>query len=118
MVAMRLARDLGVEIRIKLRMFGIPILGPANFFCDNEGVAKNTSVPESTLNEKHNSINYHIIRESVAQGIMRVAKEPTETNLADALTKIIPYERKKMLLGPLLVDAPVDADGDADGDAT
>ena len=99
---MRLARDLVVEIRIKLRMFGIPILGPANFFCDNEGVAKNTSVPESTLNEKHNSINYHIIRESVAQGIMRVAKEPTETNLADALTKIVPYEHKKMLLGPLL----------------
>ena len=108
LVAMRLARDLIVGLRVKLRMFGIPILGPANFFCDNEGVVKNTSIPESTLNKKHNSINYHVIRESVAQGIMQVAKEPTETNMADALTKIVPYERKKTLLGPLLVDVPDD----------
>ncbi|EJK44249.1 hypothetical protein THAOC_37228, partial [Thalassiosira oceanica] len=49
---------------------------------------------------------------------MRVAKEPTETNLADDLTKIVPYERKNMLLGPLLVDAPVDADGTLTGTLT
>ena len=114
LVAMRLARDLVVALRVKLRMFGIPITGPANFFCDNEGVVKNTSIPESTLNKKHNSINYHIVRESVAQGIMQVAKEPTETNMADALTKILPYERKKKLLGPLLVDAPDDDARDGD----
>ena len=73
-------------------------------FCDNEAVYKNTSNPESTLTKKHNSINYHICREAVAAGIMRVAKEDTETNIADALTKILPYSRKQQLLGPLLWD--------------
>ena len=40
MVAMRTARDLTVALRIKLKMFGVPIDGPADFFCDNESVVK------------------------------------------------------------------------------
>ena len=67
-------------------------------FCDNDGVRKNVSIPESTLNKKHNSINYHVVRESVAAGIMRVAKEDTETNLADGLTKLLSFDRKRDLL--------------------
>jgi hypothetical protein len=77
MVAMRLARDFIVEMRIKLKMFGVPINSAANIYCDNKGVVSNTSIPESTLSKKHNSINYHIIRESAAAGILRVAKEDT-----------------------------------------
>ena len=64
-------------------MFGIPINGPADVFCDNQGVVKNTSLLESVLSKKHNVINYHVVREAVAAGIMRVAKEDGETNLAD-----------------------------------
>lgn len=104
LVAMRVARDLISALRIKLKCFGIPISGPSNMYCDNEAVYKNTSNPESTLTKKHNSINYHICREAVAAGIMRVAKEDTETNLADALTKVLPYSRKMQLLGTLLYD--------------
>lgn len=104
LVAMRIARDLISALRIKLKCFGIPILGPANVFCDNEAVYKNTSRPESTLTKKHNAINYHICREAVAAGIMRVAKEDTHTNIADAFTKLLPYSKKMELLGPLLTD--------------
>ena len=39
----------------KLRMFGVPIEGPTNIFCDNEAVYKNCSIPESTLRKKHHS---------------------------------------------------------------
>ena len=60
------------------------------------------SVPESTLNKKHNSINYHIVRESVAAGILRVTKEDTATNLADPLTKLVPYSCKQELLDQVL----------------
>lgn len=98
LVAMRIARDLIVSLRIKLKMFGIPIQGPANVYCDNNGVVQNTSIPHSTLNKKHNSINYHIIRESAAAGILRVAKEASETNLADVLTKFLPWEKALELL--------------------
>ena len=101
---MRIARDLIVEQRLKMKSVGIPISGPANVFCDNQGVVKNTSVPESTLSKKHNSINYHVVREAAAAGILRVGKEDTETNLADPLTKLMPYTKKQGLLGQVLYD--------------
>jgi hypothetical protein len=102
LVALRIAKDLLVALRIKLKMFGVPLTGPANVFCDNQGVVKNTSIPESTLTKKHNAINYHVIREAVAARILRISKEDTETNLADILTKILTCERRKQLLGSIL----------------
>ena len=104
LVALRITRDLIVELRIKLMSIGCPLLGPTNVYCNNQGVVKNTSVPESTLNTKHNSINYHVVREAVASGILRVGKEDTLTNLADPLTKLVPYSRKQELLGQILWD--------------
>jgi hypothetical protein len=98
LVAMRVARDLIAALRIKLKLFGVPITGPANVLRDNQGVVKNTSVPESTLTKKHNAINYHIIREAAAMGMLRVGKEDTETNLADLLTKMLSRPRRTKLL--------------------
>jgi hypothetical protein len=51
-------------------MFGVPIDGPANVFCDNHEVLKNVSILESTLMKKHNAINYHAVQEAVAAGIL------------------------------------------------
>lgn len=73
-------------------MFGVPLDGPADVFCNNRGMVKNVSVPESTLMKKHNSINYHAVREAVAAGIMRVGKEDGMTNLADLFTKVLSAE--------------------------
>ena len=70
LVAMRIAKEMIVGLRHKLRMFGVPIDGPANVYCDNQGVVKNTSLPESTLSKKHNAINYHAVREACAAGII------------------------------------------------
>jgi hypothetical protein len=58
------SKEFIVAMHYKLRMFGVPIEGPANVFCDNRGVVKNTSMPESTLTKKHNAINYHAVREA------------------------------------------------------
>jgi hypothetical protein len=91
MVATRLTRDVIVEMHIKLKMFGVPITGTANVYCDNKGVASNTSAPESTLSKKHNLINYNVICKSVAAEIMCVAKENTLKNLADVLTKLLHF---------------------------
>ena len=86
--AMRLAAELTVAMRFKLRMMGIPLTGPAHVRCDNEAVVKNTSSPESTLSKKHNAVAYHYAREQVAAGVMEVHKESGKTNLADMLTKV------------------------------
>ena len=56
--------ELVEALRYKLRMFGIPMEGPTNTFCDNETVTKNTILPESTLKKKQNSI---IVRERQLQ---------------------------------------------------
>jgi hypothetical protein len=113
LVALRVARDLISALRTKLRLFGVPMKGPANVLCDNLGVVKNTSIPESTLTKKHNSINYHIVREAAAMGMIRVGKEDTETNLADVLTKILSQPRREKLLRAF-VYLTYDKDEDAD----
>ena len=101
-VALRVARDLTVAMRYKLRMFGVPLEGPAQVFCDNQGVVKNTSIPESVLSKKHNAINYHAVREAAAAGVLQVTKEDTMTNLADLFTKVLPADRRKDLIGSIL----------------
>jgi Reverse transcriptase (RNA-dependent DNA polymerase) len=96
--AMKNAIELIESLRYKLRMFGVPIEGPTNIFCDNEAVYKNTSMPESVLKKKHHSIAYHRCREAVAAGTVRVAKEGTKTNLGDLFTKLLPQPRREELL--------------------
>ena len=88
--AMKNAVELVESLRYELRMFGIPIDGATNIFCNNEAVYKNTSMPESTLKKKHHAIAYHRCREAVAAGTLRVAKEGTKTNLSDLFTKVLP----------------------------
>ena len=87
-----------IELRYKLRMFGVPVVAPADVLCDNRGVVKNTSLPSSILSKRHNAINYHSVREAAAASILRVGKEDTETNLADLFTKILPRERRNALI--------------------
>jgi hypothetical protein len=49
---MRLAWDFVAEMRIKLKVFGVPILGAASICCDNKGVVSNMSILESTPSKK------------------------------------------------------------------
>lgn len=96
-VALRIAKEMLVALRYKLRMFGVPIRGPASILCDNQGVVKNASIPESALSKRHNAINYHTVREAVAAGIIRVGKEDGQTNLADVFTKCLEQRRRWQL---------------------
>ena len=92
-----------MALQYKLRMFGVLIEGPTNVvFCDNRGVVKNVSIPESTLMKKHDVINYHVVQEAVAAGILRVGKEDGETNLADLLTKVLTGEKRWTLCWHLM----------------
>ena len=81
-------------MQYKLRMFEIPIEGPTNVFCDNRGVVLNSSRPESTLQKKHNVINYHVAREAATAGILRLGKEDGTTNLTDLLSKVLTGQKR------------------------
>jgi hypothetical protein len=102
LVAMRQAIDLVKSLRCKLRMFGIPIDGPTNIFCNNESVFKNVSRPESVLSKKQHNISYHSARKAVASNIVRVAKEGTATNLSDLFTKTMNKPKREGLLGKFM----------------
>ena len=102
-VALRIATELLISLRYKLRMFGIPITGPASVFCDNESVYKNVASVESTLKKKHNSICFHRVRESIASGICVVYKVGSDYNLADMLTKSLPPEKRKFMRSKIMV---------------
>ena len=73
--AIQIAQDLIVALRYKLRMFGVTLDGPTDVMFDNQGMVKNTSFPQSKLGKKHNAVNYHVIREAAAAGILSVGKE-------------------------------------------
>jgi hypothetical protein len=101
-VAMRICVEMLEGIRYKLRMFGIPLDGSANIFCDNKSVVTNSTVPTSTLKRKHNAIAYHRVREAVAADVIRIAKVHASENLADLLTKPLSGTALKGLIQKIL----------------
>jgi len=101
-IAMRICVEMVEALRYQLRMFGIPIDGPANIFGDNKSVITNATSPTSTLKKKHNLIAYHRVREAIAAGIVKVAKVHTSKNLADLLTKPLPATLLKTLIQKIL----------------
>ena len=86
-VALRISTEIIEALGYKLRCFGIPVEVPAEIFCDNMSVFKNSSIPTSALKKMHNVICYHRVRESQAAGILWVGCIPGEFNLADLFTK-------------------------------
>ena len=68
-------------------MFGIPIDGPANVFCDNESVYSNSTFYESQINRKHQYIYLHMVCECVADGILISHKVNSNYNLAYLVTR-------------------------------
>ena len=50
-------------------------------------VVKNSNIPTSSLNKRHNEICYHRVREAQAAGIIWVGWIPGENNMKDLFTK-------------------------------
>jgi hypothetical protein len=101
-VATKTAVEMIGGLRYKLRMMGILVAGVTNFFCDNKSVVKSSVRPESTLKKKHNAIGYHHVHEAQAPDIIQVAWEPTNLNLADLLTKVLPGPKLGTLIAQIL----------------
>jgi hypothetical protein len=101
-IATKIAVELLEGLRYKIRMFGVPLEGAANLFCDNQSVVLNATVPSSTLKKKHNAIAYHRVREAIAAKTVRVAKVLGEKNLADLFTKLLPGPRLYTLIRKIL----------------
>ena len=79
---------------------GIPVEGPMCIYGDIQSVLANTTIPDSTLKKKSQSIAYHFVREGVARDEWRIN---THDNKADLLTKQLPHgEKRKGFVSNLL----------------
>jgi len=83
-VAVRIAAEKLLEYRYKLRMMGIPLLGPSLLFGDNKSLITSCSVLSSTLKKRHNALAYHKIRECVSADIIRLYHVDGKLNIADS----------------------------------
>ena len=75
---------------------GIPCEGPAYIQGDNQSVLANTTIPNSTLKKKSQSIAYHLIREGASRDEWRTTYLNTHENEADLLTKLLPHGAKRV----------------------
>ena len=89
LVSLRIATELVMEFRYRLRMMGVPLQGSSVLLCDNRSSVLNVSLPSSTLKKRHNAIAYHRVRESVAAKIVSVSHIDGKENLSDILTKAV-----------------------------
>jgi hypothetical protein len=94
-VAMKQCCEYLRGLRYKLRMMGIPCDGPAYIEGDNQSVLANTTIPDSTLKKKNQSIAYHFVREGAARDEWRTTYVSTHDNEADLLTKLLPSGAKR-----------------------
>ena len=101
-IALKISIELVEGLRYKLRMFGVPISGPARIFCDNKSVVSNTSFANSVLKKKHCSVAHGKVRSSIASGVALVYYEQSETNIADLLTKVLPYLKREKLVRSIM----------------
>jgi hypothetical protein len=98
----RQATEQILDIRYTLRMMGIPIDGPSWLFGDNQSVITSSTIPQSTLNKRHNALSYHRVRECIAMDIITFMHVSGKDNPSDVLTKFLGYTKLRPLIQPLL----------------
>ena len=74
-------------LRFSLRMMGILCEDSAFVYGDNKSVLCNTTISDSTLKKKSNSIAFHFVGEGSAMDEWRTGCINTELNPADLLSK-------------------------------
>ena len=82
---------------------GIPVNGPTYIEGDNKSVLANTTIPDSKLKKKNQSICYHMVREGSVRDEWRTGYVRSDMNEADLLTKQLPFgEKRKRFVRNLL----------------
>nr|ABG22008.1 retrotransposon protein, putative, Ty1-copia subclass [Oryza sativa Japonica Group] len=63
---------------------------PMDLYCDNSGAIAQAKEPRSHRKSKHILRRYHLIREIVGRGDVKICKIHTDLNVVDPLTKPLP----------------------------
>ena len=66
---------------------------PVDLYCDNSGAIAQAKEPRSDQKSKHILRCYHLIREIIDRGDVKICKVHTDSNDADPLTKTLPQPK-------------------------
>jgi hypothetical protein len=66
---------------------------PISLYCDNNGAIAQAKEPRSHQRSKHVLRRYHLIREIIHRGDVKIEKVSSEDNIADPLTKALSQQR-------------------------
>ena len=69
------------------------IMDPIDLYCDNNGVITQAKEPKSHQRSKHILRRYHLIREIIDRGDVKICRVPTLDNIADPLTKPLAQQK-------------------------
>ena len=64
-----------------------------DLYCDNNNAIAQAKEPRSHQRSKHILKRYHLIREIIERGDVKICRVPTYDNVADPLTKPLPHAK-------------------------
>jgi hypothetical protein len=74
---------------------------PMDLYCDNSGAIAQAKEPRSHQKSKHILRRYHLIREIIDRGDVKICKVHTDSNIADPLTKPLPQPKHEAHLSSM-----------------
>jgi hypothetical protein len=83
----RIAVDQIIDLRITLWYLGVPVNHKSFMFGDNQAVVMNSTIPHSSLNNRHNALSYPHVREMIAAKILGYYWIDGKRNPADIVRK-------------------------------
>jgi hypothetical protein len=85
----------GVCIRKFLYELGVfpSVSSPLDLYCNNNGAIAQVKEPRNNQKNKHELRKFHLIREIVRRGDIKICKVHTNLNVADPLTKPLPQPK-------------------------
>ena len=78
-------------------------LGPMEIYCDNNGAIAQAKEPRSHQKNKHVQRRYHLIRQFVNDGDIKMSKVHMDLNVSDPLTKSLPLAKHEQHMEAICV---------------
>src|ERR1044072_6667098 len=75
---------------------------PLELYCDNSGIVAQAKEPRAHQKSKHVNRKYHLIRQFIKDGYLKICKIDTTLNVSDPLTKPLPlanHEEHRSAIG-------------------
>ena len=88
-------------IKRVLEELQVPITAPIRIYCDNKAAISIAHNPVLHDRTKHIEVDKHFIREKIEGGVICIPYIPTDQQVADILTKGLPSQPFRMLVGKL-----------------